>query len=353
MAASNSFFSILNEIQKSNLNFKIELSPFSAIVTLKKTVIRDSKGFSALPSPPSSFLLQQAQFEVSKLSQEISSLKSEHVQIKQEFKSAVEKCEKLDEANEKLQLKYDGKIKVEDNFLAKQIEADVEKKEMKNRIRHLEDHIKNTNAKLTETSSRLLREKAAAEKALKQEIKEWKKELGAERKLKIRLEKKLAESHKKCETSSSPEPNLLPASTVVSSTLTSNKSLASDTPCYICAEPITNYIPKTFLGHEVNPACKYCYDESDHDEIDIELQNNSSSLTKDMASYMPNKTPHRICTIETLNSNSQTENKALVTPMMAASGSTSPPLYISSGTYCGFLHQHCLHPLWVLLAFDH
>ena len=162
---------------------------------------------------------------------------------------------------------------------------------------------------------------------------------------------------------------MLPASTVVSSTLTSNKSPTSDTPCYICAEPITNYFPKTFLGNELNPACETCYDESDHDEKDMEpysqlsnsesndkiselqnssfsltkdkafsylLQNSSSSLTKDMVSYMPNKTPHRICTIETLNSNSQTENKALVTPMMAASGSTSPPLYISSGTYCGF-----------------
>ena len=32
---------------------------------------------------------------------------------------------------------------MEENFLAKQIEADVEKKEMKNRIRHLEDQIKN------------------------------------------------------------------------------------------------------------------------------------------------------------------------------------------------------------------
>ena len=68
---------------------------------------------------------------------------------------------------------------------------------MKNHIINLENIITNTNAKLTETSSRLLREKAAAEKVLKEEIKEWKKELGAERKLKIRLEKKLAQSHKK------------------------------------------------------------------------------------------------------------------------------------------------------------
>ena len=114
----------------------------------------------------------------------------------------------MDESNEKLQLKLGTKIKEEENLVAKEIEADLDNNEMKNHIINLENIITNTNAKLTETSSRLLREKAAAEKALKEEIKEWKKELGAERKLKIRLEKKLAKPHKKCVSSSSPESSI-------------------------------------------------------------------------------------------------------------------------------------------------
>ena len=65
-------------------------------------------------------------------------VKSENAQIKQDFQSAVEKCKKLDEANEKLQLNFDTKIEVEENLLAKQIKADEENKEMKNHIRHLE-----------------------------------------------------------------------------------------------------------------------------------------------------------------------------------------------------------------------
>ena len=44
MAASVKFASILSEIQASNLNFKIELSSFSAVITLKKTAIKDYKG---------------------------------------------------------------------------------------------------------------------------------------------------------------------------------------------------------------------------------------------------------------------------------------------------------------------
>ena len=42
--------------------------------------------------------------------------------------------------------------------MAKESEADVENNEMKNNIRNLENIIMNTDAKLTETSSRLLRE---------------------------------------------------------------------------------------------------------------------------------------------------------------------------------------------------
>ena len=63
MAASVSFSSILDEIQKSNLNFKIELSPFSATVTLKKTPITEGKGIPVIPNLPSAFLLKQSNSE--------------------------------------------------------------------------------------------------------------------------------------------------------------------------------------------------------------------------------------------------------------------------------------------------
>ena len=39
MAVNSTFSSILNDIQLSDLNFKIEMTPFAAIITLKKTVV--------------------------------------------------------------------------------------------------------------------------------------------------------------------------------------------------------------------------------------------------------------------------------------------------------------------------
>ena len=64
---------------------------------------------------------------------------------------------------------------------------------MKEKNRNLEVKIQNFNTKLSETRSRLYKEKSESEKALKKEIKEWKKDLGTERKLRINAEKRLSQ----------------------------------------------------------------------------------------------------------------------------------------------------------------
>ena len=48
MAAGAVFESILQQIQSSNLNFKITLSPFAAEISLKKTPVKYRNG---VPSP--------------------------------------------------------------------------------------------------------------------------------------------------------------------------------------------------------------------------------------------------------------------------------------------------------------
>ena len=60
-AVDATFSSILNKIQLSNLNFTVQITPFAAYITLKKSVIKDQHGAKALPAPPVLFLLQQAQ----------------------------------------------------------------------------------------------------------------------------------------------------------------------------------------------------------------------------------------------------------------------------------------------------
>ena len=49
MAVEEAFKNVLNSIQNSGLNFKIEVSPFSANISIKKSFIRDKSGFIISP----------------------------------------------------------------------------------------------------------------------------------------------------------------------------------------------------------------------------------------------------------------------------------------------------------------
>ena len=49
MLASKTFDAILNMIQKSNLNFALHLSPFSANISLKKSFIKNKSGLELIP----------------------------------------------------------------------------------------------------------------------------------------------------------------------------------------------------------------------------------------------------------------------------------------------------------------
>ena len=78
-AVNATFYSILNEIQLSNLNFKIQVTPFAAHITLKKSALLDRNGNHAIPSPlspPILYLLEKAQQEIFMLREENSQLKA-------------------------------------------------------------------------------------------------------------------------------------------------------------------------------------------------------------------------------------------------------------------------------------
>ena len=49
MAASELFESIIDKVRSSNLNFQIQMTPFSANIVIKKTFIKDNSGFPLLP----------------------------------------------------------------------------------------------------------------------------------------------------------------------------------------------------------------------------------------------------------------------------------------------------------------
>ena len=52
MAAAIAFNNIVNLVQSSNLNFRLELSPFAANISLKKTPVKNKSGIPLLPCVP-------------------------------------------------------------------------------------------------------------------------------------------------------------------------------------------------------------------------------------------------------------------------------------------------------------
>ena len=164
---------------------------------------------------------------------------------------------------DELYKKLDAKIEVEEKLYSELSKATFENESLKDQINKLEDRIISFNAKLTDTKSRYDKDKAIAVKSLKLEIKEWKKDLGAERRLKINLERKLSKcvnSDKKLKDS---QKLILPKSPPV----IPSSSSTSETVCYICSEVIQNYIPKAFHGIVINPTCKTCYGYDDESEF--------------------------------------------------------------------------------------
>ena len=75
---ATTFDNILEQIQKSNLNFHLQRSPFSAVISLKKTLIRDKSGVSLLPPTSNSEPFEKVSFENQALRKKISKLTEDY-----------------------------------------------------------------------------------------------------------------------------------------------------------------------------------------------------------------------------------------------------------------------------------
>ena len=102
MAVDATFASIVNQIQLSNLNFSLQITPFAAYITLKKSVLKDQNGNKAVPAPPVLLLLQQPQLTIAELQEA-----NECLRIKSE--KAEKTIEKLVNENAVLVDTTDGK----------------------------------------------------------------------------------------------------------------------------------------------------------------------------------------------------------------------------------------------------
>ena len=92
MAINMKVNSIINEIQLSNLNFVVNMTPFAAYITLKKSVQTDKDGSYLSPSPPVMCLFDQARSE--KIITE-----NENANLKSTIKTLEKKIEELELKN--------------------------------------------------------------------------------------------------------------------------------------------------------------------------------------------------------------------------------------------------------------
>ena len=76
MAVSQAFEGIINQVVASNLYFCLEQSPFSAVIHLKKSVIRNKSGTLLIPPPSPTVQLLQVQSDNYRQAQKIIKLES-------------------------------------------------------------------------------------------------------------------------------------------------------------------------------------------------------------------------------------------------------------------------------------
>jgi len=91
MLASRAFDKILQEIQSSNLNFQLQMSPFSAQISIKKSLVKDRRGFTHHPQSTEKIGSQdllQLETEKQKLVEELETSRQNHAHVVGELTEA-------------------------------------------------------------------------------------------------------------------------------------------------------------------------------------------------------------------------------------------------------------------------
>ena len=92
MAAANTFNNILQQIQSSNLNFQLQISPFSAYISLKKTPAKDKLGVP-LSSQLNSSRCAYSASDIAAMVAKNLKLEKEIFSLQQDYSNAVDDCD--------------------------------------------------------------------------------------------------------------------------------------------------------------------------------------------------------------------------------------------------------------------
>ena len=273
MAAHRTFDSILQQIQFSNLNFPIQLTPFAANISLKKTPVRDKSG---IPLPVD---VKTTSCDVSAAS-DVTAHRSEYVKLEKELSTLKQKySEQLDrqleniqalaQENQELLSSRDlanetiANLVQENKLLKYTIEGqDVEIKELETANKTKKEISDKLNKNLNDLKVKYNKEKIELSKKHKAEVKHWRKELGEETKRKIKLLEQLKDEENNEIVKATTAKNKSKKKALKSaSTLLNRNSNPSTTVCSICSLDIPEYVPEYFCGEKYNPTCESCKDK--------------------------------------------------------------------------------------------
>ena len=117
--ASIAFDRILQEIQTSNLNFQLQVSPFSAQISLKKSLVKDRNGSCRLPPSESSFTRSESEFltlqrEKMQVENNLKVLQTKYERVVRDCEDAFNRIKFLEEfQNNHFKIERDQKVKDE------------------------------------------------------------------------------------------------------------------------------------------------------------------------------------------------------------------------------------------------
>ena len=304
MIAAQTYYDILEKIQHSNLNYYLQVSPFSAAISLKKSPAKDKSGRPLLPSPT-----LHASSNESELFHSQQKIELEMINVQKAYESITHQyeiaCEKIKALEKQI-------IDSEEIYVVKAAKEDLRIQSMKevhkNELLALELTLQvrdeaiaslETACEKAQTEANKLHkefcdfkiksadEKLDIKKAQKSEIKRLRKELENVTKEKTKLEGKLSA----CDSFIYKREDD-PVETECTQDLNENQVVDS-----LCATPTENYEPKYHICKIVNPQCARCVQDNSDNIYDASSKPNNFQkpvlLTRKGFNYRPKYPFHK------------------------------------------------------------
>ena len=227
MVATNSFNNILHVIQSSCLNYHIEVSPFSAVISLKKSVAKDKSGVPLIDNYNTSD-------RSSAIEEELVILRKKHGQI----------LNKLEEAKSTISALQDA-VKDRENAFNELVAQHETLRKSTNTLGMV----------MNENRVNFEEEKLSIYKDHMKEVKVWEKDLENAKKRHIMLEEKL---HTLIDNNQNESAYYAPNNSFVPTSELSGVSVPTVMVCEVCSTQLHIFNAEHLLGERGQLACDRC-----------------------------------------------------------------------------------------------